>query len=119
MSNLGLYQVMTSLAKKVGGPAQLSLIIAAGGYLVIRPVEAVGKMAIKKGISRIRIHKYSDAIFTINSNAIDNQGLEFKKASEFRVLEIDNDAVLVEIIGDNNNPYFVSKSFLHTISDFK
>lgn len=119
MSNLKLYQVMTTLAKRVGGPIPLTLITMAGGYVVIRPVEAGGKAVIKTVIKKVKSHRYTDKLFTINCQAIDNQGLEFIKGMQFRILEVDNDAVLIELIGDRNNPYFVSGSFLRRISDFQ
>ena len=40
MSNLGLYQIMTKYAKKMGGPLQFLGAVAVGGYIVIRAVEA-------------------------------------------------------------------------------
>ena len=119
MSNLGLYQVMTTLAKRVGGPAQLFILTAVGGYVIIRPVEAGGKAVVKKVIKKVRTHQYSDKLFTISCHAIDNQGLQFVKGTQFRILEVDNDAVLIELIGDSNNPYFVSGSFLRAISDYQ
>ena len=42
MGNLGWYQVMTKLAKKVGGPISLFAITATGGYLIGRTAEAGG-----------------------------------------------------------------------------
>ena len=36
----------------------------------------------------------------------------------FKVLEIDGDAALIEKIGDENNPYYVSARFLRGISDY-
>ena len=48
-----------------------------------------------------------------------NEGLEFKIGDQFRVLESDKDAILIEKIGDNNNPYFVSAELLKNISDFE
>lgn len=37
----------------------------------------------------------------------------------YRILERDKDSVLIEKIGDNNNPYFVSADFLRTVSKFQ
>ena len=37
MGNLGAYQVMTTIAKKVGGPTVLAVVTAAAGYVVLRP----------------------------------------------------------------------------------
>lgn len=36
----------------------------------------------------------------------------------FRVLECDGDAVLVEVVGNTDNPHFVSRAFLVSISAF-
>ena len=43
----------------------------------------------------------------------------FSVDDTFKVLEIDGDAALIEKIGDENNPYFVSGCFLESISDYK
>ena len=43
MGNLGWYQLITTWSKKVGGPKTLLLLIAAGGYAIVRSVEAGGK----------------------------------------------------------------------------
>ena len=45
--------------------------------------------------------------------------LHFKVGDQFKVLDVDGDAGLIEIIGDNNSPYFVSLKFLSSISDYK
>ena len=47
MSNLGLYQMMTTVAKRVGGPLRFLGIVAAGGYVVLRPLETAGKWLVK------------------------------------------------------------------------
>ena len=38
---------------------------------------------------------------------------------QFKVLERDGDAALIEIMNDENNPYFISAKFLSSISDYK
>jgi hypothetical protein len=48
-----------------------------------------------------------------------NEGLVFNEGDKFIVLSQDKDAVLIEKIGDTNNPYFVSLELLLDISDFK
>lgn len=48
MGNLGMYQVMTTAAKAIGGPWALAASIAVSGYLVLRTAEG----AIKAGISK-------------------------------------------------------------------
>ena len=117
MSNLGLYQKMTTWAKKVGGPAQLLGIVAVGGYCVIRAVEA----GIVKTIKRHKGSSEENAadFFSIHSEGTTNDGVHFKVGDKFCVLEIADDGVLIEKINDKNNPYFVSISFLKSISDYE
>lgn len=38
---------------------------------------------------------------------------------EIRVRAVDGDAVLIEIIGDKNNPYYIDLSILKKITDYK
>ena len=116
MSNLGLYQKMTTWAKKVGGPVQLFGIVAVGGYCVLRTVEAGGKTVKKHMDSSV---KNSTDIFTIHSDGITNDGIRFEVRDKFRILEIADEGALIEKINDENNPYFVSISFLKSISDYE
>ena len=58
-------------------------------------------------------------IFTVSANKKDNSGLEFKIGDKYKILNRDNEAIQIEIIGNDNNPYFVSEDFLKIISDFK
>ena len=119
MSNLGLYQAMTTVAKKVGGPLALAGITALSGYAILRTGEAGVKTIVKKRKKTSKEKLYADTIFTVDTDSTDKQGLSFKKGDKFRVLEFDEDAILIELIGNDNNPYFVSGTFLKTISDFK
>lgn len=119
MGNLGWYQVMTKLAKKVGGPISLFAITATGGYLLGRTAEAGVKSMTKKVSKSISEKRYSNTVYEVVAHAKDKQGLVFNSGDNFNVLERDGDAVLIEIIGNANNPYFVSAKFLTTISNFK
>lgn len=121
MSNLGLYQTMTSIAKKVGGSIQLLTIVAGGGVLICGSAVAGGN-AIKKKITAKMIKKKqaekAAIVYTVNTEGKSNEGLLFKAGEKFRVLETNGKAGLIEKIGDDNNPYFVSLKFLETISDY-
>lgn len=120
MSNLGLYQKMTTWAKKVGGPAQLFGIVAVGGYCVLRTVEASGKAIIKTVKKHVDSSvKNSTNIYTIHSDEITDDGIHFKSGDKFRILEIAEEGALIEKINDENNPYFISISFLKSISDYE
>lgn len=98
MSNLGLYQVMTTAAKKVGGPLVLAAITAISGYAVIRTGEAGVKTIVKKGKKTIKEKHYTNTLFTVETEITDKQGLKFQKGDQFRVLETDGDVILIELI---------------------
>lgn len=122
MSNLGGYQVLTTMAKKVGGPGKLVVLIAGCGAIMLKG----GEFAVKKGKQAIVKHKEkkkdsvirTDMIYTVKQDAESNEGLEFNVEDRFRVLEYDGDAILIESIGKDDNPYFVSGELLKEISDY-
>lgn len=119
MSNLGLYQTMTSWAKKVGGPLNLAIAVGVGGYTVIR----LGEAGVKKIVKTIKKHAKENKTaltetYVVHSNGKSNEGLLFNIGDKYRVLEIDKHSVLIVKIGDSNNPYFVSAELLRSISNF-
>lgn len=123
MSNLGDYQKMTALAKKVGGPKNLAGIIAVAGVVVGIAV-CKGRMIVAEKVNKKKnkekLKETSDSIvYSVTVDGVSDDGLEFKIGDQFRVLETDKDAVLIEKIGDDNNPYFVSVEFLKMISNYK
>ena len=115
MSNLGGYQLLTTFAKKVGGPRKLVAIIAGGGVII-------GGLGVKGGerlLKKIKIRgNNSDFVYTIVHDAKSNEGVFFKRGDKYRVLETDEDAVLIELLESENNPYFVSGCFLENISNY-
>nr|WP_177297704.1 hypothetical protein [uncultured Blautia sp.] len=123
MSNLGGYQWLTTTAKKVGGPRNLVLIIAGTGAATYKG----GEILVKKGIKAIKkkrmekkeVAKSNIRQYEVKTSGVSNEGLTFKIGEYFKVLEADGDAVLIEKIGDENNPYFVSAELLKDISDYK
>lgn len=121
MSNLGWYQILTSMAKRVGGPKQLISLFVGGGFLIGGGAVAGGNVIKKKVTTKINKKKQAEKaaiIYTVSSEGKSNEGLLFKAGETFRVLETDGDAGLIEKLGDENNPYFVSLKFLETISDY-
>ena len=115
MSNLGLYQWFTTAAKKVGGPLILLALFTGGGFL--------GGVGLTSGAvclySKKAKQRNSKTIYHVLTDGVSNEGLEFKINDEFKVLNRDKQAVLIEKIGDDNNPYFVAYDFLKSISDYK
>ena len=53
------------------------------------------------------------------SDGESNEGVPFVVGDHYKVLERDNDCVLIEKIGDMQSPYFVTVKFLRAISDFQ
>ena len=122
MSNLGTYKTMTTWAKKAGGPVKLALYLVGGGMLLGGIAVKGGEYAIKKGKQAISNHKEKKKYLlktTQTIYTICDEKLKFKVGNTFRVLESDGDATLIELIGDDNNPYFVSEKLLKKISDYK
>lgn len=118
MGNLGAYQTMTALAKRVGGPKVLAVLTAAGGYAALRPAEA----AVKRAVGSLRKRNVPcptrDLTFRATSPGEDGAGLEIRVGDEYRVLECDGDAVLVEVAGRADNPHMTSGAFLASISGY-
>lgn len=121
MGNLGWYQLMTTLAKKVGGPKNLFLLVAAGGYTIVRSVETGGKIVYRlvKNKSKSTSQESSLEICAFTENGIGENGLSFSSGDKFFIAEIHDDAVLIEKENDDNNPYFVSANWLQTVSNYK
>ncbi len=118
MSNLGGYQLLTTIAKKVGGPRNLFLLTLGTGAALY----AGGSTLVKKTSSALKKKKQAVAlakVYTVKTKGKSNEGLLFIEGDTFKVLEVDGDAALIEKIGDDNNPYFVSRMFLSRISDYK
>ncbi|MEG0793983.1 MAG: hypothetical protein RR399_09220 [Lachnospiraceae bacterium] len=123
MSNLGGYQTLTALAKKVGGPGKLVALIAGGGVLIGGIAVKGGELVIKKAIAKNKEKngaslEKNQIRYTVQQDGESNEGLEFKVGDKFKVLDSDGDAILIELIGNKNNPYFVSKDLLEQTSDF-
>lgn len=121
MGNLGWYQLMTTVAKKVGGPKQLLALVAAGGYVIIRGVEAGGKKVIKL-VKKDNKEKSTSKVLPAYKFIIDgkdDKGLIFSSGDIFYVAARHDDVILIEKEKDDNNPYFVSVDWLMKVSSFK
>lgn len=121
MSNLGGYPRLTTIAKKVGGPTNLVLLIAGSGAVVYKGGEILVRKAIKN-VNKLYAENSSEIssqIYIVNKQGVSNENLVFELGDRFKVLEFDGDAILIEKIGDSNNPYVVSSEFLEKISNYK
>lgn len=118
MSNLGWYQIMTTVAKKVGGPLNLAGIFVGSGVLIGVGGSAIKNKIVKELDKKMRRAKAA-VIYTVRMESKSKEGLSFKVGERFKVLEKDGDAALIEKLGETNNPYFVSAEFLRFISDYR
>ncbi len=121
MSNLGWYQLFTTMAKRVGGPKRL-LGIVFGSGAIIGVGATAGGIAVKKKVKRTLGEKKKSAeaaiVYSVIKPGISNEGKKFTIDDKFKVLEVDGNVSLIELIGDNNSPYYVSTKFLSTISNY-
>lgn len=124
MSNLGLYQEITKWSKKCGGPEKLLLLVATGGYLVFRPLEAGVKWTAKQVKKKIQRFKETSeelqdkTLYLIVEKFSDEDGLFLEKGDKINVITIDDDAVIISKLNDNNNPYVISFDNLKRISNY-
>ncbi|MFJ9597937.1 hypothetical protein ACIRS3_34975 [Streptomyces virginiae] len=122
MGNLGGYQTITTLAKKVGGPGALAIVTAVGGWAIGRSAEAGGKSIFRaaKAASKKRNAACSTKgqVFDVVSDSEDGKGLALRAGDQYRVMECDGEAILIEVLGGTNNPYFTSAQFLASVSGF-
>ena len=122
MSNLGMYQSVTTAMKRCGGPKQFLGLYGGGtalaGVLIYKGCESLFRFFAKKAAAR-QLAAESAVIHTVHTEGTSNEGLGFEVGDQVRVLEVDGDAALIEKIGDSNNPYFVSEKFLASITDYQ
>lgn len=123
MSNLGLYQTMTTLAKKVGGPADLGILTLGLGAGLGAAVGKGFEVLCKKISHQFKEQKknsseVAEKTYTVKTGAKYDRGLTLNVGDSYRILASDGDSVLIEKLNDSNNPYFVSASFLRSVSDF-
>lgn len=127
MSNLGGYQTIVEWSKKLGGPGKLVVTLLTAGVVGGVVIVKGGGTIVKKGKQAAAIHKEKKkmesakaaVIYTVNTAKKSNEGLELKGGDQFRVLAVDDNAVMIELMGNDNNPYFVDAKLLRSISDYE
>ncbi len=115
MNNLRSYKTITILSKKLGGPINLCLTILGTG-IVLGNLDRIIKVFTKNRKTSGSAHDLP--IFSVHSEYVDNNGADFFDGDQFIVLEEDKNSVLIEIINDSTNPYFVDKDILKEISNY-
>lgn len=121
MNNLGMYQNITKWSKKLGGPVNFIAVVAAGGYVVGKCAEFVvkqGSRIVGKTAEKKQTTSKNDWVYTSRAAGWCDDEVVVSVGDKFRVLGRDGEAVLIELIGKPDNPYFVSDTWLRTISDY-
>lgn len=115
MSNLGAYQWITTVSKKVGGLVNLLLIVGGGSIAIWE----AGKGVFKKTA------EYLDRKYFIRQkeyeiiNDFSYFELKLSKGDKFRIVGIDRDSTLIEILNDVNNPYVIPTKYLKLYTTFE
>ncbi len=128
MSNLGDYQKMTTAAKKVGGPKELASYFLVAGFVGGLAVQKLSSTVWPKVKSRLgpktkrtvktkRAQVATGQMFKVTSDGGEG-GAVLHVGDRYRVLESDGDAILIAVVGDSSSPYFVSRAFLCSVSEF-
>lgn len=117
MSNLGGYQTTVTWMKRLGGPKTFWIVVPlacyVGGKLIEIPVRSIARYF------RARTNtNQPKQLIEVTSAGVDSSGLSLDQGDAYRILYSDKDMVLIEKIGDTNNPYLVSSDFLHSISNY-
>ena len=122
MSNLGGYQTIVTIAKKLGGPRNFVITLIGGGLVLGVGGAIGGKKAIKWISEKIKSKEIqyleNGRIFVVSVESKGENGLHFKLGDKYKILSRDKDAIMIEILGNDNNPFVVSVELLKQISDY-
>ena len=121
MSNLGDYQKIVEASKKVGGPKNV-LAIAAGTGIALGAAAATTVIKVLDGRKAKKSEEAEstkrDKVYTITAPA-NLDKIPLTTGANFKVVARDRDAVIIDIAGDDNNPYVVDYDLLQCISDYE
>lgn len=121
MSNLGWYQKIVVLSKRVGGPRNLVIGVFGGGYVVLRSVEAGGKSILnrfKKFRQQSDLGEADPVFYTASVRADCGGGLILEPGDEFSEVARDAESVIISVDGKPDNPYTVSAYLLADVSSY-
>ena len=105
------YQAITTIAKKVGGPINLCLIIFETG-IVIGGATVLGINKIKKMIKKSK----NKEIKIRANNEYENSEVVINPGDTITIGEIDEDVALIKV-NDKDEPYYVSIDALNIITN--
>jgi hypothetical protein len=124
MSRWADYQLITTIASKIGGPRVLALAVAAAGAVVYKSGEVGVKFIVKrvKGVQENLVVRAEaaaeDGLYRVTKDADVGDGLRLSVGDVFRILARDGDVVLIQVIGDADDSHYVSRDLLEAVSEF-
>lgn len=121
MSNLGWYQIITTAASKVGGVPKLIGIIFGSGIFVGCGATVGICSLVENNKSKRELKKkmkLKSINYSVRTSITNNNGFTINAGDQYKIIEIIGNSALIEIIGKDNNPYFLPQKVLHSISDF-
>ena len=102
--------------------SSVAVVTAVGGWAIGRGAEAGGKSVLRaaKTAAKKRNAPCSTKgqVFDVLSDGEDDKGLALRAGDQYRVMERDGEAILIEVLGGTNNLYFTSAQFLASVSGF-
>ena len=134
MSNLGAYQMVTTGIKAMGGPAKAG-VIAVGCVAALmgsafrfgvncgvnmgdrQTVEAKVTKWVRSRFAQSNAHERSE-VYTVSADVECGGGLMLRAGDRFRVGEVIDDMVHIEVDGSDDNPFIVSAEQLTLHSDY-
>lgn len=122
MGNLGGYETIVKAVKALGGPRAAVTIVGgglvAGGALLYAGTEAFVKNVVPMAKKRIHPTLTSGLLFDVTTDGEADNGLTLHRGEQFRVIESDGDAVIIEILGRDDNPHVAPVVFLESVSGY-
>lgn len=115
MSKWAEYEMITTVAKKVGGPKKLVALIASGGVAIGVGFKTIYDKITKK-IKSVKANNHY--AYSVNKTGYINDSIKLCEGTEFIVLNRDEDAVIIAI--KNTDEIYAAKyEMLLQLSDYK
>lgn len=124
MSNSCGYVTVTRLLKQADEPAKTAIRcvgIILGTAVISSAITSLVKdhsYARKEKKAREKAAARKNRIYTVTAPA-NLDRIPLTRGATFKVLTRDKDAVVIDIVGDNNNPYVIDYDLIQSISDYE
>lgn len=93
------YELITTVAKKVGGPIKLVLIVGGSGIGIGIVLKIVYDKIKNRDINIVKPNNYS--MYSMNRTGYINDSIELCEGTKFIVLNRDENAVIIVVKGEN------------------